>query len=80
MDTNETDVEKSIGRYQSDEETPSRETCLKPWCEAAVYTRIIEDERGSAEIKRCGKGHFVRKRLLDVDGEVYRTFRSIMGP
>ncbi len=80
MDPNDTDVEKSIGRDQSDGAAPPRESCLKPWCEATVYTRISEDQRGSVEIKRCAKGHFVRKRLLDVDGEVYRTFGSIFGP
>ncbi len=79
MDPNDTDVEKSIGCDQNDEPS-ARETCIKPWCEAAVNTRIIEEEDGSVEIKRCAKGHFVRKRLLDVDGEAYRTFRSILGP
>ncbi len=80
MDPNDTDVEKSIGCDQNDDEPPARETCIKPWCDAAVYTRIIEEEGGSVEIKRCAKGHFVRKRLLDVDGQAYRTFRSILGP
>ncbi|UPM43104.1 hypothetical protein [Halocatena salina] len=79
MDPNDTDVEKSIGCDQNDEPV-ARETCIKPWCEAAVNTRISKEEDGSVEIKRCAKGHFVRKRLLDVDGEAYRTFRSILGP
>lgn len=80
MDSNDTDVEKSIGRDRGGEEPPARKSCLKPWCDGAVYTRIIEQERGSVEIKRCANGHFVRKRLLDADGEAYRTFGSILGP
>lgn len=82
MDTNETEVEKSIGRrtVTGAVSEPPRDTCTKSWCEARVSPWIIKEDGVSVEIKRCTKGHFVRRRQLDHDGSTYRVFKAISIP
>lgn len=84
MDTNDTDIEKSIGHRTITGTVAGspHDTCIKSWCEAHVNTRIVTEDGVSAEIKRCANGHFVRRRQLDHDGSTYRVFKavSIAGP
>lgn len=82
MDSNETNVEKSIGYDPSVNTDDTVATCSKPGCSATVEPRITTEDGHSVEYERCANGHRVYQCALDHDGSTYRAFKAfaIAGP